>query len=57
MDKMENVLKKSVTRKQFLKAGLIGALTGILIGSNLNRLKEGKKDNSYGNSVYGGKKW
>ena len=54
---MKEVLKKKVTRKQFLKAGLgvlAGTLAGVLIGSNLNKYKINNKKDSYGNSVYGG---
>jgi hypothetical protein len=51
---MKEVLKKKVTRKQFLKAGLglvAGTLAGFIISSNLNKYKA---NDSYGNSVYGG---
>ncbi len=50
---MKGLLKKKVTREEFLKAGL-GLLAGVLISSSLTKIKRNDKTDSYGNSVYGG---
>ncbi len=50
---MKELLKKKLTREEFLKAGL-GLLAGVLITSSLTKIKKNNKTGSYGNSVYGG---
>ncbi len=49
---MPSILKKKVTRKQFLKASLALFATAV-IGSRLNSLGE-KDRKGYGNGPYGG---
>lgn len=50
---MENLLKKKVSRKEFLKICGVLALTGIFSLSNLNLLKSKTKKEGYGSGKYG----
>jgi len=54
---MEDILKKKVTRREFLKGlGLLaGILTAISISPDTHKSRT-CNDNSYGNSAYGGEK-